>query len=233
MALPKQSAPKYNCVLPSDGTEVEFRPFLVKEQKVLLLAQEEENEKAMFNAVKDLIESVCFTEIKADRLSVVDMEYLFLKIRSKSVGETANIKVTCNDPNCNGTGDAVINLDDVEVVGEAPENKIMINDEIGIELRYPRVSDINAVQGMDNANSTLTMLKSSMVNIYDADEVYPTMDASTNELNEFVENLTMQQLEMITDYFNSIPSLQHDVESECTTCAKDIRTTVKGLNSFF
>lgn len=233
MALPKQSAPKYNCVLPSDGTEIEFRPFLVKEQKVLLLAQEEENETAMFNAVKDLIESVCFTEIKADRLSVVDMEYLFLKIRSKSVGETANIKVTCNDPNCNGTGDAVINLDDVEVVGEAPENKIMINDEIGIELRYPRVSDINAVQGMDNATSTLTMLKSSMVNIYDADEVYPTMDASTNELNEFVENLTMQQLEMITDYFNSIPSLQHEVESKCTTCDKDIRTTVKGLNSFF
>ena len=115
MALPKQSAPKYKCVLPSDGTEIEFRPFLVKEQKVLLLAQEEEDEKAMFNAVKDLIESVCFTEIKADRLSVVDMEYLFLKIRSKSVGETANIKVTCNDPNCNGTGDAVINLDDVEV----------------------------------------------------------------------------------------------------------------------
>ncbi len=233
MALPKQSAPKYKCVLPSDGTEIEFRPFLVKEQKVLLLAQEEEDEKAMFNAVKDLIESVCFTEIKADRLSVVDMEYLFLKIRSKSVGETANIKVTCNDPNCNGTGDAVINLDDVEVVGETPENKIMINDEIGIELRYPRVSDINAVQGMDNATSTLTMLKSSMVNIYDADEVYPTMDASTNELNEFVENLTMQQLEMITDYFNSIPALQHDVESKCTTCDKDIRTTVKGLNSFF
>ena len=93
--------------------------------------------------------------------------------------------------------------------------------------------DINAVQGMDNATSTLTMLKSSMVNIYDADEVYPTMDASTNELNEFVENLTMQQLEMITDYFNSIPALQHDVESKCTTCDKDIRTTVKGLNSFF
>jgi hypothetical protein len=233
MALPKQSAPKYNCILPSDGKEIEFRPFLVKEQKVLLLAQEQEDERAMFNAVKELIESVCFTEIKADRLSVVDMEYLFLKIRSKSVGETATISVTCNDPKCDGHGETVINLDDVEVVGESPENKIMINDEIGIELRYPRVSDINAVQGMDSANSTLTMLKSSMVNIYDADEVYPTMDASTNELNEFVENLTMQQLEMITDYFNSIPALQHDVKTKCTTCEKDIRTTVKGLNSFF
>ena len=135
MALPKQSSPKYKCVLPSDGREVEYRPFLVKEQKVLLLAQEQENDEAMFKAVQDLIGSVTDGEVKPQRLPVIDMEYLFLKIRSKSVGETANIRVTCNDPKCDGTGEAVVNLDDVEVVGEAPETKIMINDEIGVELR--------------------------------------------------------------------------------------------------
>jgi len=233
MALPKQSSPKYTCILPSDGTEVEYRPFLVKEQKVLLLAQEQENDDAMFKAVKDLIESVTDGNVKPDRLPVIDMEYLFLKIRSKSVGETANIRVTCNDPECNGSGEAVVNLDDVEVVGEAPETKIMINDEIGVELRYPRVSDISEVQGKDQATQTLMMLKNSIVNIFDEENVYPAVDASTNELNEFVEELTMQQLELITDFFNSIPSLQKEVDSECSTCGKGIKTTVRGLNSFF
>tara|TARA_A100001388_G_scaffold116328_1_gene85840 strand:+ start:2288 stop:2986 length:699 start_codon:yes stop_codon:yes gene_type:complete len=232
MALPKQTAPKYTCILPSDGREIEYRPFLVKEQKVLLLAQEQEDDAAMFRAVQDLITNVC-EDVKSETLPVIDMEWLFLKIRSKSVGETANIKLTCTDPKCDGTGEAVVNLDDVEVVGDHPESKIMLNDEIGIELRYPRVSDVNQVQGKDQATQTLEMLKNSIVKIFDEENVYPTADASTNELNEFVEGLTMQQLEKITAYFDSIPSLQLDVESKCTTCDRELKTTAKGINSFF
>ena len=232
MALPKQTAPKYTCILPSDGREIEYRPFLVKEQKVLLLAQEQEEDAAMFRAVQDLITNVC-EDVKSETLPVIDMEWLFLKIRSKSVGETANIKLTCTDPKCDGTGEAVVNLDDVEVVGDQPESKIMLNDEIGIELRYPRVSDVNQVQGKDQATQTLEMLKNSIVTIFDEENVYPTADASTNELNEFVEGLTMQQLEKITTYFDSIPSLQLDVESKCTTCDRELKTTAKGINSFF
>ena len=213
MALPKQSAPKYTCILPSDGTEVEYRPFLVKEQKNLLLAQEQDNEKAMFKAVQDLIESVTFGKVKTQAMPVIDMEYLFLKIRSKSVGETANIKVTCTDPNCDGTGEAVVNLDDVEVVGDEPDTKIMISDELGIELRYPRIMDLEKSQGLDPAASTIEMLKNSMVTIFDEEEVYTVADASTNELNEFVESITMTQLEQLTEFFNSIPALEIDVES--------------------
>ena len=232
MALPKQTAPKYTCILPSDGREIEYRPFLVKEQKVLLLAQEQEDDAAMFRAVQDLITNVC-EDVKSETLPVIDMEWLFLKIRSKSVGETANIKLSCTDPKCDGTGEAVVNLDDVEVVGDQPESKIMLNDEIGIEMRYPRVSDVNQVQGKDQATQTLEMLKNSIVTIFDEENVYPTADASTNELNEFVEGLTMQQLEKITSYFDSIPSLQLDVESKCTTCDRELKTTAKGINSFF
>ena len=232
MALPKQTAPKYTCILPSDGREIEYRPFLVKEQKVLLLAQEQEDDAAMFRAVQDLITNVC-EDVKSETLPVIDMEWLFLKIRSKSVGETANIKLSCTDPKCDGHGEAVVNLDDVEVVGDQPESKIMLNDEIGIEMRYPRVSDVNQVQGKDQATQTLEMLKNSIVTIFDEENVYPTADASTNELNEFVEGLTMQQLEKITSYFDSIPSLQLDVESKCTTCGRELKTTAKGINSFF
>ena len=232
MALPKQTAPKYTCILPSDGREIEYRPFLVKEQKVLLLAQEQEDDAAMFRAVQDLITNVC-EDVKSETLPVIDMEWLFLKIRSKSVAETANIKLSCTDPKCDGHGEAVVNLDDVEVVGDQPESKIMLNDEIGIEMRYPRVSDVNQVQGKDQATQTLEMLKNSIVTIFDEENVYPTADASTNELNEFVEGLTMQQLEKITAYFDSIPSLQLDVESKCTTCGRELKTTAKGINSFF
>jgi len=233
MALPKQSAPKYTCILPSDGTEVEYRPFLVKEQKNLLLAQEQDNEKAMFKAVQDLIESVTFGKVKTQAMPVIDMEYLFLKIRSKSVGETANIKVTCTDPNCDGTGEAVVNLDDVEVVGDEPDTKIMISDELGIELRYPRIMDLEKSQGLDPAASTIEMLKNSMVTIFDEEEVYTVADASTNELNEFVESITMTQLELLTEFFNSIPALEIDVESNCNKCQRDITTKLRGLNSFF
>lgn len=233
MALPKQSAPKYTCILPSDGTEIEYRPFLVKEQKNLLLAQEQDNEKAMFKAVQDLIESVTFGKVKTQAMPVIDMEYLFLKIRTKSVGETANIKVTCTDPNCDGTGEAVVNLDDVEVVGDEPDTKIMISDELGIELRYPRIMDLEKSQGLDPAASTIEMLKNSMVTIFDEEEVYTVADASTNELNEFVESITMTQLEQLTEFFNSIPALEIDVESQCNTCQRDITTKLRGLNSFF
>ena len=233
MALPKQSAPKYTCILPSDGTEVEYRPFLVKEQKNLLLAQEQDNEKAMFKAVQDLIESVTFGKVKTQAMPVIDMEYLFLKIRSKSVGETANIKVTCTDPNCDGSGEAVVNLDDVEVVGDEPDTKIMISDELGIELRYPRIMDLEKAQGLDPAASTIEMLKNSMVTIFDEEDVYTVADASTNELNEFVESITMTQLELLTEFFNSIPALEIDVESQCNKCQRDITTKLRGLNSFF
>ena len=129
MALPKQSAPKYKCILPSDGKEVEYRPFLVKEQKILMLAQEQGDDGAMLQAVQDLVKSVTYDKVKPSELAVMDLEYLFLKIRSKSIGETASLSVTCNDPQCEGTGEVVVNLDDVEVVGDEPEHKIMISDE--------------------------------------------------------------------------------------------------------
>ena len=233
MALPKQSAPKYTCILPSDGTEVEYRPFLVKEQKNLLLAQEQDNEKAMFKAVQDLIESVTFGKVKTQAMPVIDMEYLFLKIRSKSVGETANIKVTCTDPNCDGTGEAVVNLDDVEVVGDEPESKIMINDEVGIELKYPMVKDIEGIDKLDQGTQTIEMLKRSIVSIFDEEQVYMASDSSEQELQEFVENLTVGQLEEVTKFFDAIPRLQKEVVSECKLCGKDIKKTVVGLQNFF
>lgn len=234
MALPIQSAPKYTISLPSDGKEVKFRPFLVKEQKLLMLAQEENDEGKTMEAIKDLIRTVTFQEVEPETLPIIDMEYLFLKIRAKSVGETVNLQVTCQDPKCDGHGEVVINLDDVEVVGDEPENKIMINDEIGIELRYPRIGDIDLINSEEGSmTQTLEMLKRCMVTVFDQEDVYPTSDSSTQELDEFVNTLSMSQMEMISEYFGSIPQLKKEVKSECVKCGKDINTTIQGMNNFF
>ena len=233
MALPKQSTPKYKCILPSDGTEVEYRPMLVKEQKILMLAQEQDDEKAMFSAVQDLLEAVTFGKIKPRLLSTIDLEYLFLKVRVKSVGETTTVNLTCHDPKCEGTGEAVVDLDNVEVVGDQPDNKIMINDEIGIELRYPRVADVEALQGLDQGTQSIEMLKKSMVNIFDQENVYPVADTSTQELDEFVDTLSISQMEELAEFFNSIPRLEKEVTSECGSCGKEIEKKLTGLQNFF
>ena len=215
MALPIQSAPKYTISLPSDGKEVKFRPFLVKEQKLLMLAQEENDEGKTMEAIKDLIRTVTFQEVEPDTLPIIDMEYLFLKIRAKSVGETANIKLTCNDASCpdesRGTGETVVNIDEVEVVGDEPEMKIMINDEIGIEFRYPTVGDMGGVEQLDQGSQTVEVIKKSIKSIYTEEDVFLAKDTSDKELTEFVENLTVQQLEKLGGFFQSLQRLQKDV----------------------
>ena len=237
MALPKQSTPKYTCILPSDGKEVEYRPFLVQEQKSLLIAQEQEDDKAMFSAVQDLIEACTYGKLKSTQLAVIDMEYLFLKIRAKSVGETANIKLTCNDASCpdesRGTGETVVNIDEVEVVGDEPEMKIMINDEIGIEFRYPTVGDMGGVEQLDQGSQTVEVIKKSIKSIYTEEDVFLAKDTSDKELTEFVENLTVQQLEKLGGFFQSLPRLQKDVSAKCNTCGKDIEKILIGLQNFF
>ena len=233
MALPKQSAPKYRTILPSDGREVEFRPFLVKEQKVLMLAQQEENEETMFKAVQDLVEACTFNEIKCATLPTIDMEHLFLKIRVKSVGETTTVNLTCHDPKCDGTGEVTIDLDNVEVVGEIPDNKIMINDEIGVELCIPTIGTVQQLQGMDEATSSIEMLKLCMVNIFDQTEIDKVADTPMAELDEFVENLNIQQLEDLAEFFNQLPRLEQDVETECKKCGKGIDKKITGIQGFF
>ena len=237
MALPIQSAPKYTISLPSDGKEVKFRPFLVKEQKLLMLAQEENDEGKTMEAIKDLIRTVTFQEVEPDTLPIIDMEYLFLKIRAKSVGETANIKLTCNDASCpdesRGTGETVVNIDEVEVVGDEPEMKIMINDEIGIEFRYPTVGDMGGVEQLDQGSQTVEVIKKSIKSIYTEEDVFLAKDTSDKELTEFVENLTVQQLEKLGGFFQSLQRLQKDVSAKCNTCGKPIEKVLIGLQNFF
>ena len=142
MALPIQSAPTYKCTLPSDGREVTFRPFLVKEQKVLVIAKEGEDQSRSLDSIKSMIKAVTAFEenewLDVEKLPMFDIEYLFIKIRAVSVGETVKINLPCKDEDCNGSGEVTINLDEVQVTkSKGVEPKVMINDNLGVVLRYP------------------------------------------------------------------------------------------------
>ena len=234
MSLPIQSAPTYTTNLPSDGREVKFRPFLVKEQKILVLAREGEDTKRTLDAVKELIHNVTFEKVVADELPMVDLEWLFIKIRAVSVGEHVSLTLPCKEESCNGTGKISLNLDDIGTKGEIPENTtVMINDGVGVVLRFPMVKDLSGVDDLPVGEQPIELVKRSMVQIFDGETVYNTNEIEQKELNEFIDSLTFKQLETIGGFFDNLPRLSHDIEFFCDVCKVSNTQTLEGLQSFF
>lgn len=233
MALPIQTAPTYTCTLPSTGETVKYRPFLVKEQKFLLLAQDGDTAEIV-NSVINLIKATTFDKLDVDSLTMFDLEYLFLKIRSKSVGETQKVRLMCQDSACKFASDIDINLDDVEV-GEMPdmETRFMLTDEVGVDLKWPSGVKMAAVEGSDPQTQFTTLLMASIDKIFDTENVYNSVDMDESELREFVENLTIIQTDQFTEFFENLPSIRKTVEWKCDSCGKDNELELKGLNSFF
>jgi len=237
MALPIQSAPTYKCTLPSDGREVTFRPFLVKEQKVLVIAKEGEDQSRSLASIKQMIKAVTAFEenewLDVEKLPMFDIEYLFIKIRAVSVGETVKINLPCKDEDCNGSGEVTINLDEVQVTkSKGVEPKVMINDNLGVVLRYPDWGLMEQVNKMPPDQQPFEMLKQCITEIFDEENVYDTDDVSKQELNEFVDSLTFPQMEKLGSYFDDMPKVYMDVAT-CNTCGKEQSRTMEGLQSFF
>ena len=234
MALPIQATPTYTCELPSTGTEVKFRPFLVKEQKILVIAQESEDPKTTLSAVKDLINNVTFEKVNANELTMFDLEYLFCKIRAVSVGETIPLKMACMTTDCNGTGETVVNLDDLTVTEDTSgDPKIMISDDVGIVLRYPKVKDMGNITTVSEDQQSIEVIKASISQVFDAENVYDEADMSADDKSEFVESLTFPQIEKLSAFFLGMPKLQGKIEYKCNTCGKLNERVLEGLQSFF
>jgi len=237
MALPIQSAPTYKCTLPSDGREVTFRPFLVKEQKVLVIAKEGEDQSRSLASIKQMIKAVTAFEenewLDVEKLPMFDIEYLFIKIRAVSVGETVKLNLPCKDKDCNGSGEVTINLDEVQVTkSKGIEPKVMINDNLGVVLRYPDWGLMEQVNKMPADQQPFEMLKQCITEIFDEENVYDTDDVSKQELNEFVDSLTFPQMEQLGAYFDDMPKVYMDVDFTCS-CGKKQSRTMEGLQSFF
>ena len=234
MGLPIQSTPTHECVLPSNGETVKFRPFLVKEQKVLTLARESEDQKQILGAIKTMISAVTFEKVDATKLAMADLEYLFLQVRCVSVGETTKVSVSCNDTECNGSVELNINLEDAVMVGESPDPTVMISDDVGVVLKWPSVGVIQKVeQDADNESQAIEVMKHSIVRIFDENEMYEMSEIAPSEVDEFVENLTFGQLGQLGEYFDNIPKLTIEAEGQCNICNETTNKKLEGINSFF
>jgi len=236
MALPKLGYPTYELELPSTGKTVKYRPFLVKEEKVLLLALESEDEKQVTNAVKDLLKNCVISRIKVDQLPSFDLEYLFLKIRAASIGEVITLNVTCLDDNKTQV-EAKINIDEVEVTKpEGHDKQIMFDDKTGIIMRYPSMQQFverEFLQKDMKTDEVYDFISDSIEQIFDNEEVYDSSTTTKKEFRTFIDTLTTKQFEKIQKFYETSPKLSHTFTVVNPNTGKDSEYTIEGLQSFF
>ena len=236
MALPTMDLPTYELEVPSTKKKIKFRPFLVKEEKVLLMALESENDVNIRNAVQQLLKSCITSRIKIENLANFDLEYIFLNIRAVSVGEIVEINVTCQDDEKTQVK-YNLNLTDVDVTfPEGHSNKIMLTDTTGVIMKYPsfnRFVDSQFAMKEVTEETVLDIIAESIDQIFQGEEVYDESTTSKKEFKEFVESLTNQQLEKVQDFFETSPRLEHKFKVTNPNTGKDSDYTLSGLASFF
>tara|TARA_Y100000004_G_scaffold197173_1_gene270197 strand:+ start:7182 stop:7877 length:696 start_codon:yes stop_codon:yes gene_type:complete len=230
MALPKLTAPKYQIEVPSTKKMIEYRPFLVKEEKVLMMAQESEDPKQLQSAVEDIIETCTYGAIKPSELTAYDLEYIFLNLRAVSVGETVEVGIKCE--HCDKVNQIVVNLKEIKVQFPEvePETTIMLEKDIGITMKPITLGATKLLA--DDAEIT-DMVGLVIDTIFDKDNVYPTKDSTVEEIKDFVESLNREQLGKIQEYISNQPKLIHTVEFKCIHCGEMNKITLEGLQSFF
>lgn len=233
MALPKISHPTFELTLPSTKQKIKFRPFLVKEEKILLMAMQGEDSDEIVNSIKQVINNCVITEgLDIDELATFDLEYLFLKIRAKSVNNV--IKLTYRDLEDELKYDVEVNLDDVEVKFDPTHsNKIEINNKLGFYLNYPHAGLTEKIKDTESETDLFfDILKNCIQKIYDGDNVYMASDASGEELEEFMQNLDVKSFKKIQDFFTTMPKLYHEIKY--TNSLGNERTIrLSTLNDFF
>ena len=230
MPLPVLETPTYNLVVPSTKKKLKYRPFLVKEEKILMIAQESQNESQVIKAVKDIISACTFEKIDTNKIPMYDIEYIFLKIRSKSVGEVVSFKLKCSK--CDEPNDVELNLEDVEVQFPKKniEENIKLNDTVGITLKPINLADVSKSKGKD---AITEMLIASIDTIYDSDNVYKASDSTKKEMETFVDSLSHKHLEKIQEFIVNQPTLKHTIEYTCKKCGHKNSYELSGLQSFF
>ena len=238
MSLPKINVPEYSLVVPSTNEEIKFRPFLVKEEKLLLIAQETSDEQALYGAIKNLIKNCCFEKIDIDKLPLFDVEYIFLQIRAKSVSEIADVKVICPD---DGETEVEVKVDLTEIqvhMDEKHNTKIELTDNIGIVMSYPNLASIllkKKVQDKEEsaADQMFSMIQDCMNQIWQGEETFEAMDYTDKEKKDFIENLNHNQFEKIQQFFETMPTVKHEVEVTNPNTKVVSKVELEGMNSFF
>ena len=239
MPLPKIVTPTYELVLPSSNRKIKFRPFLVKEEKILILAMESQDTKQIANAVKNVITHCILTRgIKVDKLSTFDIEYLFLNILGKSVGEDIEVMVTCPDDGKTQVP-TLINIDSIKVQkSDDHETDIKLDDTYTLRMKYPSLNEFiksNFAGGVDdmNVDDTFDLIASCIEQVYSEEESWSSADCTKKELKDFLEQLDSKQFKAIEKFFETIPKLSHTVKVTNPNTKKECEIVLEGLQNFF
>ncbi len=243
--LPKIDVPLYEITLPLMKKKVKFRPFLVKEEKILLMAAEADDEKAVVLAIRQIITNCLVTKIDVDDLPILDFEYLFLHLRARSVGETIDLQYKCNNDisegeesrKCNHVVKLSFNALEIEPkLNEKEINKIELTPKLGIVLKYPTFGSIDKLTEKKDVSATelvLNTIISSIDYIYDDESLYYVKDTPKEELIEFVDSLTREQFSQIQNFFENVPKLTKKMDFNCGKCGYSDTIEVEGIQSFF
>ena len=236
MALPTMDLPTYDLEVPSTKKKIKFRPFLVKEEKVLLMALESDNEENIRSAVQNLLKSCIQSRIKLENLATFDLEYIFLNIRAVSVGEIIEINVTCQDDNETNVR-YNLNLTDVNVTfPKGHTNKIMLTKDTGVIMKYPsfnRFVDSQFANKEVTEDTVLEIIAESIDQIFQGEEVFDESTTSSKEFKEFVESLTNAQMEKLQKFFETSPKLEHKFKVTNPKTNVESEYTISGLAAFF
>ena len=235
MALPQVNTPTYELEVPSTGKKLKYRPFLVKEEKILLIAMEAQEQSGILSAVKDIVQSCTFDKLEVSKAPIFDIEYIFLNIRAKSVGEVSAVNLRCPDDN-ETFALTEIDLTEVEVqINKKHTNKIELTDEMGMIMTYPTLESFKDNSINITASNMIDVIATCVSQIYDkkGEDVYDAKDSTKKELIDFIEQLNSQQFKEVQKFFDTMPKLTHTVtvENPKTKVKSDVVLT--GLNDFF
>jgi len=242
MALPSIAAPEYNTTVPSTGEEISYRPFLVKEEKLLLLAQESGETKDQVLAVaKTLAACITTPDIVVGDLATFDIEYLFLKLRAKSVGENIELSLphsaAMEGPSgsleslCTHKTKVTVDIDNVDITRPIPERKIQLTDDVGVYLKYPTFQNMAETEDVGNTDYLFDILTKCIDYVYDKEEVYN--DFTLQEMSDWIDGLGQTEFKKISEFFENLPKLQKELTWTCSACGKKETLMLEGLQSFF
>tara|TARA_B110000285_G_scaffold36781_1_gene39828 strand:- start:2082 stop:2828 length:747 start_codon:yes stop_codon:yes gene_type:complete len=247
MGLPTITVPQYTLTIPSSGKEVKYRPFLVKEEKILLIAMETEDQLQMVEATKTIINNCVFGDVDVNNMPTFDLEYIFLQLRAKAKGEDIELKFVC--PTCEGEMKTKINVDQIQVIKpDGHDTNIKLADNLGVVMKYPTVDLQAAIETETKEKSQIDALFFTIIKsidyIYDQENTYPSKDHTETEMTDFVESLTDTHFQKISNFFETMPKLKHEIELHCTNkvkgkgkekkiCGHKEKQMLEGLANFF
>jgi len=243
MALPRLETATYELTIPSTGKKIEYRPFLVKEEKALLIAAEDGSPATITKAMKDIITACTEGEVKLKELASFDIEYIFLQLRGKSVGDIIEInlqkpdRIKCEEEVCPNAAQISVDIRDIVMnTSDMEKPEIELTEDVGVKLNFPQIDTIQKyvkTGGTLGTEDVFKMIIDCIDYIWDGDEIYKAKDSTKKELNDFIESLSTEQFNKIRKYFESMPRLTHEITWTCPKCEKSAPLVLEGLDSFF